>query len=86
MIMSVQKKIDHLPSYCSLGRGDIVKCFHCGTTLKDWQQEDDPVSVHKQNSPVCPVVIAKYKVHLYIFDFWYKKLHRKQISNVLQWI
>ena len=38
--------------------GDIVTCFHCGTTLSDWQPFDDPLTRHATESKYCDFVIT----------------------------
>jgi hypothetical protein len=38
------------------GRGDVVECFKCKGTLKEWVQDDDPLSSHNQYYPSCDFV------------------------------
>jgi hypothetical protein len=38
------------------GRGDVVECFKCNGTLKEWVQEDDPLDAHNQYYPNCEFV------------------------------
>ena len=38
------------------GRGDVVECFKCKGTLKEWEQNDDPLSSHQQYYPDCEFV------------------------------
>lgn len=35
------------------GFADIVACFHCGLTHKNWQKDDDPIKMHMQLNPDC---------------------------------
>ncbi|XP_028399857.1 uncharacterized protein LOC114523195 [Dendronephthya gigantea] len=38
------------------GRGDVVECFKCKGTLKEWLQDDDPLASHNQYYPSCDFV------------------------------
>ena len=38
------------------GRGDVVECFKCQGTLKEWEQNDDPLTSHNQYYPNCEFV------------------------------
>ena len=38
------------------GRGDVVECFKCNGTLKEWVQDDDPLAAHSQYYPNCEFV------------------------------
>lgn len=38
------------------GRGDVVECFKCKGTLKEWVQDDDPLASHNQYYPSCDFV------------------------------
>ena len=33
--------------------GDVVKCFHCGITLKNWSPQDEVWKEHSRWSPSC---------------------------------
>jgi hypothetical protein len=38
------------------GRGDVVTCFKCNGTLKEWLESDDPLAAHNQYYPNCEFV------------------------------
>ena len=38
------------------GRGDVVECFKCNGTLKEWLEGDDPLASHNQYYPSCDFV------------------------------
>ncbi|XP_053389624.1 uncharacterized protein LOC128552600, partial [Mercenaria mercenaria] len=35
------------------GRCDLIRCFQCGISLKDWSVSDDPLIEHIKHSPNC---------------------------------
>lgn len=35
------------------GSGDSVKCFCCGITLCEWEEDEDPVASHQRWKPTC---------------------------------
>jgi hypothetical protein len=39
------------------GKPDNVRCGDCGTDFFGWASEDDPVAIHKAESPDCPFVL-----------------------------
>ncbi|XP_005095561.2 baculoviral IAP repeat-containing protein 2 [Aplysia californica] len=41
------------------GHTDVVKCFHCGKTLRKWEPGDDPFHEHARLYPECPFVKEK---------------------------
>ena len=54
----VQKANQMLPSgFYYTGRGDVVTCFFCGITLKNWGCTDDVDSEHKRHSPDCKFML-----------------------------
>ncbi|XP_071096571.1 putative inhibitor of apoptosis [Haliotis cracherodii] len=39
-----------------IGSADRVTCFHCGITLRDWEEEHDPVAEHQRYSEHCQFI------------------------------
>ena len=42
-------------------RGDNVQCAFCAGVLGDWEENDDPMTVHKESFPKCSKVIKSAK-------------------------
>ena len=42
-------------------RGDNVQCAFCAGVLGDWEETDDPMTVHKESFPECSKVIKNAK-------------------------
>ena len=42
-------------------RGDNVQCAFCAGVLGDWEENDDPMTVHKESFPECSKVIKNAK-------------------------
>lgn len=40
------------------GTGDIVYCYKCKCTIKDWKENDVPIERHRHASPNCPLVAS----------------------------
>ncbi|XP_046582224.1 putative inhibitor of apoptosis [Haliotis rubra] len=40
-----------------IGSADRVTCFQCGITLRDWEEEHDPVAEHQKYSEHCQFII-----------------------------
>ena len=38
---------------------DIVRCYCCDLTLKDWLPQDDPIKEHAKFSPLCKHILTK---------------------------
>ena len=38
---------------------DIVRCYCCDLTLKDWLPQDDPIREHARFSPLCKHILTK---------------------------
>jgi hypothetical protein len=52
-----------IPPYCmaaagffKIGPEDIVQCAYCFGVVKDWQQDENPLEVHRKLFPRCPLV------------------------------
>lgn len=37
-----------------MGKQNLARCMFCSTDFGDWQLCDDPITVHKRKSPLCP--------------------------------
>ncbi|XP_052091940.1 uncharacterized protein LOC127728535 [Mytilus californianus] len=46
--------------FFSYGKGNFVRCFHCGGALKDWKSGDDPWNEHAKWFPQCGFVKDNY--------------------------
>ncbi len=42
------------------GKEDIVKCFVCGLELCEFEENDDPLDAHYNESPNCPFIASIY--------------------------
>ncbi|WAR09235.1 BIR7B-like protein [Mya arenaria] len=40
--------------FYSTGYHDIVMCFSCGTSLRYFKEDDDPMLIHEEISKLCP--------------------------------
>ena len=49
-----------------LGTGDNVKCYRCGIPLHNWEPTDTPWGEHQKWSPMCPLVLERFRGRPYV--------------------
>lgn len=64
--------------FAFFGYGDNVQCVSCEVVVKNWQPEDDPITVHRRVSPQCTflnenqgklLIIMLHKIIVIVFIF-----------------